>query len=297
MLRIIGVKPLNDNRKIREYFVFIRYYFGMDLDAITLRFGTCGAIQCEPGWSWEPPIFTDFDLWYVWAGDGTLTIDGKNHPAFPGSLFCLHPGMRVIGNHDPRHPLGVCYVHFDLPATRHRQQLIRVLASRFVTQMADVQWIERLARQVVRRVHEGRPPCIALASLYLKSLLGEFMLASMSGPTRPMSEPHRMIHNLAANLRENPSAMPSVSELADRAGYQVDHFSSLFKNVIGESPRQYCVRLRIERAKMLLIESSTSVSRIAAALGYTDVFFFSRQFKQHTGRTATQWRAGQGSGG
>jgi AraC-like DNA-binding protein len=34
-----------------------------------------------------------------------------------------------------------------------------------------------------------------------------------------------------------------------------------------------------------------TVSQIAEALGYSDVYFFSRQFRQRTQMTPTQWRA------
>lgn len=50
------------------------------------------------------------------------------------------------------------------------------------------------------------------------------------------------------------------------------------------------IRARIERARHLMRESPLSLKQIAATLGYTDVYFFHRQFKAVTGLTPGQWR-------
>ena len=53
----------------------------------------------------------------------------------------------------------------------------------------------------------------------------------------------------------------------------------------------------MERARLLLAESSLSVGMIAEALGFRDVFFFSRQFRQRTGLTPTAYRKQAGQAG
>ena len=50
------------------------------------------------------------------------------------------------------------------------------------------------------------------------------------------------------------------------------------------------IRARIERARRLLEESSLSLEQVASSLGYTDVYFFHRQFKAVAGVTPGRWR-------
>jgi len=50
------------------------------------------------------------------------------------------------------------------------------------------------------------------------------------------------------------------------------------------------LRLRLERAVTLLRESSQTISQISDALGYRDVGFFSRQFKQKMGFSPAMFR-------
>jgi AraC family transcriptional regulator of arabinose operon len=46
---------------------------------------------------------------------------------------------------------------------------------------------------------------------------------------------------------------------------------------------RYLIRARIDRAHQLLTETSMSVTQVAATLGYTDIAYFSSQYKRYTG--------------
>jgi AraC family transcriptional regulator of arabinose operon len=53
---------------------------------------------------------------------------------------------------------------------------------------------------------------------------------------------------------------------------------------------RFAIRQRVQRAQQLLRGSSMQISEIADALGYVDVYFFSRQFKQATGVSPSTYR-------
>ena len=59
---------------------------------------------------------------------------------------------------------------------------------------------------------------------------------------------------------------------------------------MGYSPLAYQTRLRIERAKDLLRNTSLRVSEIAAQIGYQNPMYFSSTFKKHTGMTPLEYR-------
>jgi len=54
--------------------------------------------------------------------------------------------------------------------------------------------------------------------------------------------------------------------------------------------QSYIIRMRIERAEHLLVHTGMNVTEVADALGYRDIFFFSRQFKQYTGKSPSEIR-------
>ena len=64
-----------------------------------------------------------------------------------------------------------------------------------------------------------------------------------------------------------------------------------FKRAFGCSPRDMMLRLRIQHAKNLLLETNLSIKEIADRSGYQRQHEFARAFRQHTGVAPTVWRA------
>ena len=56
------------------------------------------------------------------------------------------------------------------------------------------------------------------------------------------------------------------------------------------SPRHFIVRARLERARQLVQETNMTLGQIAAALGYDDAAFFSRQYKAYAGHAPSSAR-------
>lgn len=89
---------------------------------------------------------------------------------------------------------------------------------------------------------------------------------------------------------KDPGITHRVEDLAARAGLSPRYFSIKFKELIGSSVQSYIIRMRIERAEHLLVHTGMNVTEVADALGYRDIFFFSRQFKQYTGKSPSEIR-------
>ncbi|KAI7249012.1 hypothetical protein KC345_g11787 [Hortaea werneckii] len=99
-----------------------------------------------------------------------------------------------------------------------------------------------------------------------------------------------VIHEVANYVSQHPGAAHRVEDLAARAGLSPRYFSIKFKEITGSSVQSYVIRTRIERAQHLLLYAGMNVTEVADALGYRDIFFFSRQFKQHTGKSPSEIR-------
>jgi AraC-like DNA-binding protein len=102
---------------------------------------------------------------------------------------------------------------------------------------------------------------------------------------------HEPVRRIQAHLREQLHAPVSVPALAELAGFSTSHFSARFKEVTGFSVVEYVKRLRMARARQLLITSDHTVAEIAASVGYPDPFYFSRQFAAVNGVSPRAFRA------
>lgn len=271
-----------DDGWARRGFVFFRYTEVVRPD---LRVNLCGTVRCEPQWQWDPhpDTFVDHDLWYAWEGVGTIRIDGTEYPVHRGRLFILRPYMEIHARHDRLRRLGVCYIHFDRPSRMRMSDL--PLAS----DVTDADLFERMLRRVVALVERGqRVAAAALLESVLLALPQDVIPAGQeSNPTRLRDA---RVAEAMRHIRENPGEIHSIESLADRVSYAPDHFTRLFRKVAGVAPKEYCIRVRIERAQHLLRASDMSVQQIATALGYADIYFFSRQFKTRTGLAPTEYR-------
>lgn len=66
-----------------------------------------------------------------------------------------------------------------------------------------------------------------------------------------------------------------------------DYLNRIFHRINGKSIFQYLTFVRINRAKELLATTDMKLWEIAEETGFSDQFYFSRQFKKHTGMSPT----------
>ncbi len=91
-------------------------------------------------------------------------------------------------------------------------------------------------------------------------------------------------------IRNNIHKDISIEELKDMCCLSKDHFIRLFKNELQETPTQYIIQRKIERAQLMLITSDLLIKDIAYELSFENVSYFNRLFKKATGLTPSDYR-------
>ncbi|TWT38350.1 helix-turn-helix domain-containing protein [Blastopirellula retiformator] len=81
-------------------------------------------------------------------------------------------------------------------------------------------------------------------------------------------------------------------QLAQIAGVAPGHFTRLFRQTTGETPKRYLLQLRIEKAKQLLLTSSQhlGMAAIAAECGFSSASHFVMEFRKQLGVTPDVFR-------
>ena len=82
-----------------------------------------------------------------------------------------------------------------------------------------------------------------------------------------------------------------VATLARAARLSPAHFSREFRRVFGESPHQYLLTRRLERAAALLRSTDRSVADICITVGLRSVGSFTTSFGRAFGQSPTEYRA------
>ena len=113
-------------------------------------------------------------------------------------------------------------------------------------------------------------------------------------PERMPLDLHRMaeFEDVLRYVRKNLASHPGVPEMAARMGWSDAHFARTFREVFHITPKQYLTRELFAESLKLLNDPGKSIKEIAAELGFSSEFNFSRFIKQCSGLAPSGLRKG-----
>jgi AraC-like DNA-binding protein len=82
-----------------------------------------------------------------------------------------------------------------------------------------------------------------------------------------------------------------LEQIASQASFSRYHFLRLFRNTFDQTPHQYLVQRRIERAKLLLAAGDLNITQICFAVGFQSLGSFSALFHRCAGYAPKEYRA------
>lgn len=92
------------------------------------------------------------------------------------------------------------------------------------------------------------------------------------------------VNRIIYYLNENYEHKISLEQIAHNMYLSPVYISKIFKEETGESPINYLIKIRLEKAKEILLgEEGGSIKSIANMVGYDDVYHFSKLFKKYYG--------------
>lgn len=223
-----------------------------------------GYEDCEPLHCYIRTERTCWLLHYVVSGFGTFEIDGQILPVSPGQIFVIPPYVETFYQADKHEPWHYIWIGFTA------DKGLPVDLPHVVDCPAAGAVFERM--KACGRLENGR-------NAYLCGCLWEvFSLFMEKG--QPVAD--HVEKALACMAYEYMTGI-TVGEIAHRLSLDRTYFSALFRKKMGISPGKYLFNLRMERAAVLMTKHGETPSRAAAAVGYGDLFTFSRMFKRHFG--------------
>ncbi|HWD20338.1 MAG TPA: helix-turn-helix domain-containing protein [Verrucomicrobiae bacterium] len=92
-------------------------------------------------------------------------------------------------------------------------------------------------------------------------------------------------------IQENQSEDLSLGQVAKAVNTSTFHFCKMFKKATGMNFTEYVSRVRVEKARNLLLNPNLRVSEIAYEVGFQSLTHFNRVFKKITGQSPTEYRA------
>lgn len=246
---------------------------------------------------------TEWELIQVREGRFHLRADEEEYSLGRGDVALLRDGMLHGGT--PDRCVYECYV-FDLPGLFRNMEPVRqylypvyhmdVLPSVYFP-AGEYPEVSGFARTLfdVCGARSGSEKYGELAQLgSLCSLFGHVLRNGLytKTPGRPMGRSYRVeqIKTVLAFIEQNYSQPITLNDMAGLAGMNPRYFCRAFQQITQQTPMDYVIFYRIERASLLLVSSSQAVMDVALECGFNDHSYFSKSFKRLKGVTPSEYR-------
>lgn len=123
----------------------------------------------------------------------------------------------------------------------------------------------------------------------IKALLAEIFSGNISKNDTAIAH-YRELLDLRRKIYSAPDEDWSVERMAAKLNISEPYLHLLYKKAFGITCNQDVINSRIEQAQQYLAYSGMTIEDVAFSCGYKNTVHFSRQFKQTTGMTPSQWR-------
>lgn len=224
---------------------------------------------CPKSYGYGPATRLDWVFHFVVSGKGIFQINNKQYTLTSGMMFVIPPLAETYYESDAEDPWEYIWVGFsgDPPL-----------------QLNDYYHIPEALRifqhmKASHNLHGGKTEFILAHLWELFSLLME--------ENRTETDPIDMALNLIHSQYMTPL---TVQQIADTVHLERTYFSNLFSRQTGLSPQQYLITYRMEQAKTFL-SLGYSVSTTAVSVGYSDIYTFSKMFKQRFGKAPSYYQS------
>lgn len=220
---------------------------------------------CAPGHSFGPAVREYFLLHYIVSGRGIFRREGQEYRLSPGEVFVIPPHLETYYQADTDHPWHYLWIGFTAD-----EALTAPLAPPILRApgMGDI--FERM--RACHDLERGK-------SAFLAARVWDLLAILQEGAPHSSGYVEKALHCMHAEYMTDLN----ITSLAARLNLERSYFSTLFKAEVGVSPGQYLSSLRLSKAAELMREHGQSPSTAAASVGFSDLYHFSKAFKQTYG--------------
>jgi len=227
------------------------------------------------------------EIFCMTEGQGHTTVNGKRHCLTAGQMIIYAPGS-VHGEGTG----GIAeIISFETVAPFHGEYCDRVIT------LTGAQRV--LFHQIVEQTKALLETRIGVKGMVLKNHADQYALQSAKNKLELFlldiiqpGEPYlqNRINAVTDYMMKNIHRTPTLAEMGSELGMSVSTLKRLVQDTYSKTPSAYFVDLKIEEAKRLIVRTPMNVTEIAERLGFSSVHYFSRVFRQKTGKTPSEYK-------
>ena len=249
-----------------------------------------------PGHSHGPGCY---EIHYIAAGHGRVILQGQAHPLSPGSLYVTGPGVEHAQLSDKNDPMCEYCVYLRVSGKNARETHDPTsVAQRFLQNHLwlgqDSQNVRLLLKDLFdefRCQHTGY-------MIQIQALLQQLPVKLVRCYEQGKTSAH---HFSPSNLMDSNTVIIeeyflyeyqtcTLEGLATRLGLSSRQTERLLKKQYDMTFVEKRTQARMSAASVLLLKTTSSITDIAAELGYSSVEHFANAFRRFYGKSAREYR-------
>jgi len=246
----------------------------------------------------------DFNVMiYILQGEMEVIEDGIAYSLTPRTLFFLKNGVQHWGKKNFKLGTSWCYAHFytdpilkDMTPFHDRSFLdedIGLLPNKINDYLPIPKLIlltlgDSLEKKITTLSKLQGMDHLIKRNILMWEILLESYQRSYGSKTKSKEE--ILVQSIIDYLEKNFNQKFSMEDLEQDIGLSYKYIGSLFKKNTSLTIKSYQLMLRLRESVILLGETQLTISEIADAVGFGDVYYFSNVFKREKGITPSRFR-------
>lgn len=233
------------------------------------------------------------ELVFIARAKGKFGIGGKSYDLKDGMLLYIRPGLRHTLKTDPSVPGRFYSVHFSYARVNlgedgwSIQEEPQTLPLEGAQSLKDYYQVEDAFKKLAETWDAKLPGYEFASKVKLQQLL--IVIARNRKKARTPYSTSLKVERVIQYMREHLADKIALDELSSVAQLSPTYLSRAFKETTGYSVIEYFNKMKIDKAKEMMMDGHKRIKEVAGVLGYTDEFYFSRLFKKIEGRSPKEF--------
>jgi AraC family transcriptional regulator of arabinose operon len=270
------------------------FYFDVSPQSKTPLAIICGGYEkCAPDFEINRINYPYYFIKCTIRGKGILKIKNREYELKPGVLTGFGPGTPHHYIADSKNPMEHIFITF---IGTEAKMLLKagLLFKTGIAEPYNPSEVRELIEKIYAAGSDKKQYSQQICCNYLRILL--LQLGQDAGSSAGVYSQSEVTYlQCKKYIDDNFSAVSSVKQIADNCGINPKYLSLLFKKYYRNSPHEYVMRLKLNKAANLLLTSMLSIKEIAYNVGFEDQYHFSRNFKKFHLLSPSDYRSRSGN--
>lgn len=283
-------KYLSNECYANTYSLFEYHENGFEDMEQYLRINSCGYCDEVPDLI---PVYRrhgrqDYFFSYIYSGTMFFHSGDKNMTCSAGDVLFFAPSEPQIYRYDCHSHLSNYWVHFTGFGAAQLLGLLDIPTGK-PFHIGYIPEIEQLVKKIISEINNSR----SRNTFYAVALFAEILalINKKKSEDLLLNIPHSSsICQTALYIQENLTEKINLKELASMCFLSVNRYTIVFKKLIGTTPHEYIIGLRLQKAIELLKNTDWTIGKVSSAIGYSDSLYFSRLFKKYYHVSPSEFR-------